>query len=188
MTWRKCPWCKKGINPNGGVLYDAPTGKDYHMKCFLEFSMTPEWKAKEKRCLDEMNEHIAKGEVSTGTPVRASPRIAKVKKMSDKEIVQLHDKWFASMPDEMLEKCATRVRRVVTKKTKEAIKKDFEKYGPYWWCIKTGQHFRWGMWIRNRLRRVVTDDKLPDKDDAQRNWDNYYIQVVEYALGLRTRA
>jgi hypothetical protein len=153
----------------------------------MEFSMTPEWKAKKDQYIKETLGYTLV-DVSVGTPVRASRRIAKVKKMSDKEIVMLHDKWFATLPDDMLEKCATRVRRVVSKKTKEAIKKDFEKYGPYWWCIKTSQHFRWGMWIRNRLRMVVTDDKLPNKHSGQRNWDNYYIQVVEYALGLRQKA
>lgn len=42
-------------------------------------------------------------------------------------------------------------------------------------------HFRGGMAVRNLLREnVCLDDRLPDK-----NWDDYYIPLMEYALGLR---
>ena len=40
-------------------------------------------------------------------------------------------------------------------------------------------HFYWGMAIRNLLRdKVCLDDKLPT-----RNWDDYYIECVEAAVG-----
>ena len=46
-------------------------------------------------------------------------------------------------------------------------------YAPY--------HFSWGMALRNHLReKGFTDKEVPD-----RNLDDYYVALVEYALGLR---
>ncbi|MBD3882111.1 hypothetical protein IFO70_10110 [Phormidium tenue FACHB-886] len=44
-------------------------------------------------------------------------------------------------------------------------------------------HLGAGMQLRNMLRdHGLRDDLLPDK-----NWDDYYIQVLEISLGLRDR-
>lgn len=43
-------------------------------------------------------------------------------------------------------------------------------------------HFHWGMSIRNLLRDVVKDDSLPASPDGYRNWDDYYVPVVEVAV------
>ncbi len=41
-------------------------------------------------------------------------------------------------------------------------------------------HFGWGMACRNNLRKhVCLDDQLPSK-----NWDDYYIELLELALEL----
>ncbi|MDX2215509.1 MAG: hypothetical protein SFY66_19755 [Oculatellaceae cyanobacterium bins.114] len=43
-------------------------------------------------------------------------------------------------------------------------------------------HLSVGMQLRNLLRQKgLTDDLLPDK-----NWDDYYVQVLEVSLGLRS--
>lgn len=47
-----------------------------------------------------------------------------------------------------------------------------------WWAM---YHHGWGTNVRNFLRNSVCgDNELPS-----RNWDDYYIQLVEIALGLR---
>lgn len=43
------------------------------------------------------------------------------------------------------------------------------------------EHMFWGMGVRNLLRRRgLRDDVLPSG-----NWDDYYIQAIEAAAGLR---
>jgi hypothetical protein len=42
------------------------------------------------------------------------------------------------------------------------------------------------MGIRNLLRDVIKDDELPPVsygDDQMRNWDDYYVEVLEEAAG-----
>lgn len=72
---------------------------------------------------------------------------------------------------------------VTLKEVREAHEKDPEK----WWA---GFHMFGGMAIRNLLRDVIKDDELPGNkwsgEDGQeyRNWDDYYIEVLEEAAGV----
>lgn len=52
-------------------------------------------------------------------------------------------------------------------------------------------HFGIGMWVRNRLRGVMTDDKLPlirqSSGSLAKNWDDFYIGAL-HALVTETVA
>lgn len=62
----------------------------------------------------------------------------------------------------------------------EWIKSQYEK-NPLNWIHLEHQHHGFGMGIRNFLRdKGFKDDVLPIS-----NWDDYYVQVIELAVGLR---
>jgi|GEM_PF-3059140 len=70
------------------------------------------------------------------------------------------------------------LRKILDSDTVQQIKMKHEKDPKNWWAF---HHHGWGTAIRNSLRdNVCLDDKLPSK-----NWDDYYIQLVELACGLR---
>lgn len=56
-----------------------------------------------------------------------------------------------------------------------------------------GEHMWWGMSVRNFLRSVeganIKDEDLPpapyESGDTHQNWDDYYVQAIEAAVGLR---
>ena len=99
--------------------------------------------------------------------------------MTDKELYDFHTKKLAELPENIKEQAVQVVLSVLDESTKEAVKK-VAKASPCSWA--TGYHFHWGMWMRNQFRDAgITDDLLPSK-----NWDDYYVPIVELALGLRS--
>lgn len=64
----------------------------------------------------------------------------------------------------------------------DEIKRAYTQHGRHNWIHSEDfGHFQWGMGCRNALRTAgFKDDQLP-----QHNWDDYYVQVVEAAVGLR---
>lgn len=102
--------------------------------------------------------------------------------MTDKELYDFHTKKLAELPGDIIEQAVHVVLSVLDETTKNAIKK-VAKSNPYAWAI--GYHFYWGMWMRNQFRADagITDDQLPSG-----NWDDYYVPIVELALGLRSLA
>lgn len=78
----------------------------------------------------------------------------------------------------------------VIKDSVKCLKESFSVNGKRWvwrraeergesWFIE--HHFRMGMNIRNLLREeILSDHKLPTG-----NWDDYYVELVEIACGLR---
>jgi hypothetical protein len=82
------------------------------------------------------------------------------------------------MPRDFLIKCVRFLENEFPEEVKEEIRELHQKEGINW--IGIG-HMFWGMGIRNALREAgFVDDNLPDK-----NWDDYYIPVVECAVGIR---
>lgn len=64
----------------------------------------------------------------------------------------------------------------------------------YQWPLTMSAHHGWGTSIRNLLRDKeygagITDDQLPpapyEGGEHHSNWDDYYVSVVEAAVGLR---
>lgn len=79
---------------------------------------------------------------------------------------------------EIIEKGVRHLKKILTLETVEQIKEDYAKDPDTWWA---GEHFGWGMMIRNFLRdNVCLDTVLPSQ-----NWDDYYVVLVEIACGLR---
>ncbi len=77
----------------------------------------------------------------------------------------------------------------------EEYQDDLEQYG---WPATMSAHHGFGMQIRNLLRddefgAGIADDDLPEapyenwthEGVGPRNWDDYYIQAIEAAVGLR---
>lgn len=70
--------------------------------------------------------------------------------------------------------------RVIDEVSKGHIELQFKKHGRHMWIHENFMHFGWGMWFRNQLRNNGLNDSLtPDG-----NWDDYYVSLIEDALGL----
>lgn len=70
------------------------------------------------------------------------------------------------------------LKETIPEETVEEIRGMWDKDNSTWWAMI---HHGWGTSVRNLLRdNVCTDAKLPSG-----NWDDYYIQMVEVACGLR---
>jgi hypothetical protein len=93
---------------------------------------------------------------------------------------EYYDKKFAEIPQEVLDKALTIINSELDDQTKQWAKDLFILKGPIEWAISL--HHGWGTAIRNMLRTTggLSDNLLPDK-----NWDDYYIQVIEAAIGVR---
>lgn len=91
-----------------------------------------------------------------------------------------YDKKFAEIPKVVLDDAVEYTLETLSKEDKEQIILLHKKYGQVEWMHALG-HFDVGMRLRNYFRECgLTDELLPDK-----NWDDYYIQVIEKALNLR---
>jgi NADH:ubiquinone oxidoreductase subunit F (NADH-binding) len=98
--------------------------------------------------------------------------------MSDKELLKFYNDRFNELDKDIIEKSKETILSVLREEDREKISEAISKSPTRW---TGGYHFNWGMKIRNLLRdKVCLDDKL-----ATGNWDDYYAQCVEYALGLR---
>jgi hypothetical protein len=98
--------------------------------------------------------------------------------MEDREFAKYLDEKYEEIPKDFLAQCVEFLRNDMPQETKDEIIKAHQEKGSNW---IVDYHFGWGMNIRNLLRsNGLTDDQLPDK-----NWDDYYAQVVEAAVGLR---
>lgn len=94
-----------------------------------------------------------------------------------------YDEKLAEIPEDFLNKVINFIQNDFGKDKEmvEEIKAAYEEKGPIEWAIPA--HHDWGMHIRNVFRsQGFTDDNLPDN-----NWDDYYIQVIELALGMREK-
>jgi hypothetical protein len=89
-----------------------------------------------------------------------------------------HQENFERLPKEIADKSIAFLKSFIQEENKIFIKEEFKKDPDTWWA---SVHFSWGMYIRNKLRdNVCTDEKLPTL-----NWDDYYVILVEKALGLK---
>lgn len=87
-----------------------------------------------------------------------------------------------TLPVELRERAVEHLRAHMSAETAEQIR-DLQAADPeLWWAV---HHFGMGMNVRNLLREVIKDDELPpveyDKFEEYRNWDDYYIPVLEEA-------
>lgn len=92
---------------------------------------------------------------------------------------QYYDNKFNEIPKDVLEKAIKIVQDEYPDEQKKEILGLIADKGLVEWALEF--HMFWGMGVRNLLRgKGLKDDLLPDQ-----NWDDYYIQVVEAAVGAR---
>lgn len=84
------------------------------------------------------------------------------------------------IPPDVLEGSVEALKKHIPENLKKSLVESYKKCKPgEWWFAE--YHFGLGMSIRNALRQLgFSDRRLPDK-----NWDDYYVKVVEIAIGLR---
>lgn len=86
--------------------------------------------------------------------------------------------YLSECPSWVIERGINAIRKALGPDDIYLIKQDYENDPETWW---TTHHHGWGTGIRNYLRKhVCLDNVLPTG-----NWDDYYIQIIELALGLR---
>lgn len=86
---------------------------------------------------------------------------------------------LAEMPKDFLEGSVNFLKGYLPENVKQSIIEVYEEFGLIDWI--GNNHHGWGTGIRNALRDAgFLDDQLPNE-----NWDDYYIQVVELAVGIR---
>jgi len=92
---------------------------------------------------------------------------------------EYHTKKLGEIPKDFLKESVEYLRDIFIKENAtQSILDAYNQDNETWWV--ESHHF-WGMGIRNLLRDGgFLDDQLPDK-----NWDDYYIPVVELAVGIR---
>lgn len=110
-----------------------------------------------------------------------------------------YDKHFNSLDKEIRDKAIKVIKQVITPEELNRFKTLYEQYGPNDWFAHVyddeahrtagsgtyipSPYLSYGMIIKSALRgRGLADNKLPSADQ---NWDNYYIQIIEAAAGLR---
>lgn len=90
------------------------------------------------------------------------------------------DEKLAELSEPLVTRAVDCLVHIISNQDKYDLLKLYEEDPNEKWFV--GQHFGYGMYIRNQLRSAgITDDLLPD-----RNWDDYYIQILEIAIGIRT--
>jgi len=100
--------------------------------------------------------------------------------MNGKEFYDFHTDRLNELDKKIVDKGIKAINKFISKKDKEKIIETSSKDKCKWWGL---YHFSWGMWTRNKLRKYVcSDTKLPTG-----NWDDYYVPLVELALGIRKR-
>lgn len=100
--------------------------------------------------------------------------------MPDANISKVLTDFIAQCPPEIIDKGVAYLKSLISEKDKADIRKMAADDPAEWWAL---YHHGWGTAIRNKLRHhVCLDKELPSG-----NWDDYYIQMVEIACGVRAR-
>jgi predicted AlkP superfamily phosphohydrolase/phosphomutase len=102
--------------------------------------------------------------------------------MTDEEYIQFHNDRLAELEPWIVEKAVAVLNNPeyneLLKETRKLYKED-----PVHWMAP--YHFYTGMTIRNLLRdKVCLDDQLTTKEEYK-NWDNFYVQILEITAGCR---
>ncbi len=94
------------------------------------------------------------------------------------DIVKYGDEKLKELPLWIVNKGVMVLRDTITLNSGTYIRKAYKDDPATWWAES---HHYWGRTIRNLLReKVCLDDELPSK-----NWDDYYVAIIEIACGLR---
>jgi hypothetical protein len=94
------------------------------------------------------------------------------------EYPEYYEQRYNEIPADIKEKAIAVLKKELYPESIANIQKKIDEEGLIEWAIP--YHFGWGTDVRNLLRKhVCTDDHLPT------GWDDYYIQIVEAAVGRR---
>ncbi len=97
----------------------------------------------------------------------------------EEDFVAYHDRVYAELSPEIRARGVAILKEVIDEHDKEFVRQAIVQYGKCHWVHKLMAHFGWGMWIRNQLRdHGLKDDMVPTN-----NLDDYYVQMVEEAVG-----
>ena len=97
---------------------------------------------------------------------------------TDQEWIEINQKRWQEMPANLRERAVAFLQKELSSEDKDWLRNTMKEHGTLWWC-EGCWHFGGGMCIRNLLRKgVCLDGELPSG-----NWDDYYIPVVEAAVG-----
>lgn len=116
---------------------------------------------------------------------------------------ETHEVAWNKLPVDIRRRAVARLQATMDPSFFEEVRKLVEKEGLNEW-LPVGWHFGPGMAIRNLLRSdydvpeetkkatsAIKDEELPAFDEYYgegtdcRNWDDYYVQCIEAAAGLR---
>lgn len=98
--------------------------------------------------------------------------------MTDESLKTFLDERWKELPDDVRLEAVALLRGQFSTRHRQYIRSRYA-VDPTRWI--TPLHFGWGMAVRNFLREHgLADDRLPSG-----NWDDYYVQCVEAAAGLR---
>jgi hypothetical protein len=97
-----------------------------------------------------------------------------------------YDARWQSIPAETRERIVGHLRANLTGGQLEQIR-ELHSADPDRWAHPF--HLLGFMAVRNLLREIIRDDELPDAPypggETHRNWDDYYVQALEAAAGVR---
>lgn len=95
-------------------------------------------------------------------------------------MIKFHDDKLKELSQEITEKSVIYLKSILTEDSVKTIVQEWSHNPETWWAMA---HHGWGTSVRNSLRdNVCLDDKLPSG-----NWDDYYIPLVEIAVGVRKK-
>ena len=96
--------------------------------------------------------------------------------MTPAKFKEFHEEKLAELPRDLVLRGVSALHEYSFEFFTESIK--LYEENPDDWMVP--YHFHTGMHIRNTLRKQVKDSELPSG-----NWDDYYVAVLEIAMGVR---
>lgn len=96
----------------------------------------------------------------------------------DLDIIKHHDEALKSLPRDLVLRVVKHIRSRMTLELADQIRFDHEENQATWWAPI---HHTWGMSVRNSIRNNVAIDKVTPSN----NWDDYYVPLIELAVGIR---
>jgi hypothetical protein len=101
--------------------------------------------------------------------------------MTDEEYEKFHEDRWDELDMAFKSGAVAMLQAEFPAKVKRQVLKSYRKHGKLEWIHAEMQHFGWGMAVRNLLR----DKGFLDNMTKTGNLDDYYVQLVEAAVGAR---
>jgi hypothetical protein len=99
--------------------------------------------------------------------------------LAEMDLRAYHDARMRELPEPFVRSCIDLIAGSLSPISRAALRAAVEEDPQTWWAL---EHFNFGMSIRNQLRQAgYKDDQLPSG-----NWDDYYVPILEAAVGARS--